>query len=115
MGSIILRTLDRGEVTIGEPEWCLGHEGERVGYLADITHNGPATVLEFDGVELLSARISWAPFAKLQPEPYPVASVDELGSLEPGRLRELAAATALYAGDLYRLANEAERLRGYRS
>lgn len=112
-GRVVLRTVDKGEVTVGEPDWCLGHEGEPVGYFADVTHNGPVTALEFDGVELLAARLSWAPFGELEPEPYPVASVDELGSLEPVRLRELAAKTALYAGELYRLANQAERLRGY--
>jgi hypothetical protein len=110
---IIIRTLDKGEVTIGEPDWCLGHEGEPVGYFADVTHHGPPVVLEFDGEQLLAARISWGPFAELRPEPYPVVDVEELHSLDPEQLRELAAKVASYAGDLYRLAVDAERLRGY--
>jgi hypothetical protein len=61
------------------------------------------------------ARLSWGPFSELQRQPHPVVDVDELPhGLDPQETRELAARVGLYAGELYRLANEADRLRGYR-
>lgn len=110
-GTVTLLTEDRGEVTVPEPEWCVGHEGDSVGHYSDLGHTGPPVVLEFDGRRLLAARLSWGPSS----EPHPVVDVDELpAGLDPQETRELAARTGLYAGELYRLANEADRLRGYR-
>ncbi|MGW9024790.1 DUF6907 domain-containing protein [Streptomyces sp. NPDC055722] len=114
--TILIRTVDAGLVEVEEPAWCLG-EHEQGGYRADITHYGAPVAAEVEtgrgAVEFLEARISWAPFAELQPEPQPVAAVDVdgLGSLSPAQLREVAAELALYAGRLYRLSNELDRLR----
>lgn len=112
-GTVTLATLDRGPVTVAEPSWCLGHEGDSVGYRRDVTHRGewrPFTVeVRGERVELLQAGLSWAPFA----EPHPVVdtNVDGLSGLDADALRELAAGWGLLAGDLYRLANELHRAR----
>jgi hypothetical protein len=114
-GTVTLQTVDRGEVSVPEPEWCVGHEGDPVSHFTDISHTGRPVPLEFDGNQLMVARLSWGPFSELRPEPFPVVDVDELPrGLDPQETRELAARTGLYAGELYRLANEADRLRGYR-
>ncbi|MDX3507345.1 hypothetical protein PV755_00150 [Streptomyces caniscabiei] len=78
-GTVTLQTLDAGEVTVPEPAWCTGHEGETVGHLADITHNGPHTTVtarteQYGTVDILDARISHAPHARQQPERHPVVS-----------------------------------------
>jgi hypothetical protein len=114
-GTVTLTTLDHGEITIPEPDWCTGHDGEQIVQRVDVTHVGRtvAAELELDGgtVEFLPARISWGPFAELQPEPYPLADVDDFPGMDPAQLRELAAEVALHAGRLYRLSNQLDRLR----
>lgn len=114
-GTVTLQTLDHGEITIPEPRWCTGHDGEQIVQRVDVTHVGRtvAAELETDGgtVEFLPARISWGPFAELRPEPYPLADVDGFPGLDASQLRELAAEVGLHAGRLYRLSNELDRLR----
>ncbi|MGW0632431.1 DUF6907 domain-containing protein [Streptomyces sp. NPDC002758] len=117
--TVTLQTIDHGEITIPEPDWCLGHDGEPVGYRSDVVHKGPivAASVETDRgpVEFLKARISWGPFGELQPEPFPVADVEEFPPMSPAQLRELAAEVGLHVGRLYRLSNELDRLRRYGS
>ncbi|MDX3582005.1 DUF6907 domain-containing protein [Streptomyces europaeiscabiei] len=114
-GTVALQTLDRGEVVVDEPAWCVGHDGEPVGHRADITHNGASMAgeLEVDGdtVEFLRVRISHAPLAELQPELRPVADVEGFPALDAEQLRELAAKVGAHAGRLYSKANELDRLR----
>jgi len=110
-GSVTLTTLDHGEITIAEPEWCTGHDGEQIVQRVDVTHVGATTAGEYAGVEFLPARISWGPFAELRPEPYPLADVDEFPGMDPAQLRELAAEVGLHAGRLYSKANELDRIR----
>ncbi|MEV7994936.1 hypothetical protein AB0O67_24390 [Streptomyces sp. NPDC086077] len=114
---VSLKTLDSGTVTVREPVWCLGHEGDPVVHLADVTHNGEWTSATVDTargpVEFLRARLSWAPFGELQPEPYPVVEVVDVGDLNPEQLRALAAEAAVHAGRLYSLANQLDRLWRY--
>lgn len=110
-GTVTLQTLDAGEITIDEPVWCTGHDGEQVVQRVDVTHVGTATAGEFAGVEFLPARISWGPFAELRPEPYPLADVDEFPGMEPDELRQLATEVGTHAGRLYTKANELDRIR----
>lgn len=110
-GTVTLQTLDAGEITIDEPVWCTGHDGEQIVQRVDVTHVGSATAGEFAGVEFLPARISWGPFAELRPEPYPLADVDEFPGMEPDELRQLAAEVGTHAGRLYTKANELDRIR----
>ncbi|WP_367324793.1 hypothetical protein [Streptomyces sp. HUAS ZL42] len=109
-GTVQLLTLDHGEILVDEPAWCVGHDGEQVVQRADIVHKGRPIAAEHEGVEFLKARISWGPFGELQPEPYPVADVEEFHAMDGAQLRELAAETALHAGRLYTLANQLDRL-----
>ncbi|WP_405580643.1 DUF6907 domain-containing protein [Streptomyces sp. NBC_01092] len=114
-GTVTLQTLDHGEITIDEPHWCVGHDGEQIVQRVDVTHVGRTVAAEVEtdagAVEFLPARISWGPFAELRPEPYPLADVEDFPAMDPAQLRELAAETALHAGRLYRLSNELDRLR----
>ncbi|WP_406199232.1 hypothetical protein OG331_22985 [Streptomyces sp. NBC_01017] len=114
-GTVTLQTLDHGEITIDEPRWCTGHDGEQIVQRVDVTHVGRKVAAEVEtdagAVEFLPACISWGPFAELRPEPYPLADVDDFPAMDPAQLRELAAETALHAGRLYRLSNELDRLR----
>lgn len=115
-GSVTLATLDHGLVEVEEPDWCVGHAGQPVGYRADITHNGRPVAAEVEtarGTEqLLEGRLSWAPFAELAPEPYPVVDLADLPPMTGAELREVAAELGLFVGRLYRLSNHADRLRG---
>lgn len=114
-GMVTLQTLDAGEITVSEPRWCVGHGGELVGHRADVTHNGEwlaAEVASEEGpVEFLRARISWAPFGELQPEPLPVADVEDFPAMDAEELRGLAAEVGRHSGRLYAKANELDRLR----
>ncbi|WPO69943.1 DUF6907 domain-containing protein [Streptomyces sp. KN37] len=118
-GTVLLQTVDRGEVRVDEPSWCTGHDGEAVGYLADLTHNGPVIVArvetECHGVlEFLKTHLSWSPFAELHPEPYPVVAI-EVGDghdFDPAGVRKVAKALRSHASRLDRFADDSERLRG---
>ncbi|MEU6768632.1 hypothetical protein ABZ916_39745 [Streptomyces sp. NPDC046853] len=117
-GMVTLQTLDHGAVTVVEPSWCTGHEGEPVGHRADITHNGPVVVARVETechgtVEFLQTHLSWAPFAELRPEPYPVVAV-EVGNghdFGPEGVRRVAKALLGHAGRLHRFADDLESLR----
>ncbi|MFF9861103.1 DUF6907 domain-containing protein [Streptomyces tendae] len=114
-GTVTLQTLDSGEVTIREPAWCIGHDGEEILHLRDVSHEGPAVAAEFTTArgteEILPAQLSWGPFGELQAEPQPVVSVAGMPSMGPAELRDLAAEVALHAGRLYSLANQLDRIR----
>lgn len=109
--TVTVETVDHGEITIGEPSWCVGHDDEPIGYRADVTHKSLWITGEFEGIEFLPACISWAPFSELQPQPDPVADVYEFPAMDPEKLRALAAVVGAYAGQLYSLANQLDRLR----
>ena len=110
-GTVTLQTLDHGEITIPEPTWCQGHDGEQVVQRVDVTHVGPTVAGEYAGVEFLPACISWGPFAEQRPEPYPLADVADFPGMNPDELRELASETGLHAGRIYSKANELDRIR----
>lgn len=79
-GTVTLDTFDEGVVTVPEPGWCIGHAWQPNPHRADITHNSTrvkaaATTDELGRVQLLHAYISHAPYAVVQPEPFPVVSV----------------------------------------
>jgi hypothetical protein len=118
-GKVTLQTLDRGEVTVPEPAWCTGHEGETVGHLADITHDGhPTTVTarteQYGAVDILEARISHAPHARQQPEPHAVVStrIDVELDLTVEDAKPVAHALHVAGLRLARLAADARHLRG---
>jgi hypothetical protein len=118
-GTVILDTLDGGEIITAEPTWCTGHDGEPVVHLVDITHDGPpvkasANTRQHGTVDVLDAHISHAPYAQAQPEPDPVISVrvDIDNTFTAGDSRHVARALQVAGLRLDRLAAETSRLRG---
>ncbi|HEY9414231.1 MAG TPA: hypothetical protein VIQ30_05695 [Pseudonocardia sp.] len=117
-GTVTLATVDRGEVTVDEPAWCTGHDDETVGHFADITHNGPDIVApivtaKYGPSQIMTARISHAPHAEAQPEPFPLLAfeLDGHGDLDPADGHELARALRLAAARVDRLAVNLNRIR----
>ncbi|GAB3169881.1 DUF6907 domain-containing protein [Streptomyces incanus] len=120
-GVVILLTLDRGEVVVPEPAWCRGHDDDLVGHLADVTHNGPAVradavTAQYGPLQVMEARISWAPHGQVQPEPAPLLAirvdVEVTVAVEDGR--HLAQALRAAAVRIDRTLDEVARLRGDR-
>lgn len=84
-GTVTLQTTDRGEITITEPAWCAGHEGDLVGTLAEISHDGHAITSTVDtplqGPEtFMQAQITHAPYLEQQPEPHPLVYVEAMAA-----------------------------------
>ncbi|MER6351268.1 hypothetical protein ABT186_05300 [Streptomyces sp. NPDC001634] len=120
--TVLIRTVDHGEITIPEPRYCTGHAWQPDPYLADITHNSvPVKASAVTGhhgeLDLMVARISHAPYAVLQPEPHPVVSVamDVHHDFAVEDVAQVARGLRLAARRLEALAVEALRLRGDRS
>lgn len=116
-GTVTLTTTDRGEVTIPEPTWCKGHQGELVGRLSEVSHDGPeilAVVETADAgeVPLMRANLTHAPFLEIQPEPHPVVYVEalEAASFDAEGLRQVAATGRAYLGQLEALAVQLDAL-----
>lgn len=117
-GTVTLQTLDHGEVTVPEPAWCTGHDGDTVGRLADITHDGVhvhagASTVEHGYVDIMDACISQAPFGK-HPEKNPLLSlhIDLDLDATPESARRVAQGLRVASLRIDRIADEAERLRG---
>jgi hypothetical protein len=118
-GTVTLDTVDRGDVTVPEPAWCIGHSWQPNPHRADITHNSTrvkaaATTDDAGRVHLLKAYISHAPYLELQPEPHPIVSValectDDFAAED---IPQLAEGLRSAARVLENVAAEAIRLRG---
>ncbi|WP_406100823.1 DUF6907 domain-containing protein [Streptomyces canus] len=121
-GTVTLATVDRGEVTVDEPVWCVGHDGEPVGHFTDITHDGPhitaaVEALEYSPVPLLRANVTHAPNLEQSPEPHPVAYVEglEAASFDAAGLRALADEGRAWLARIEAMADELEDLAGDQS
>lgn len=118
-GTVTLDTVDRGEVTVPEPAWCIGHAWQPHPYRADITHNSitvkaAATTDRHGRIPLLQAYISHAPHLADQSEPHPVVSV-QLECIEDfaaGDIPQLIEGLRSAERVLANVAAEAIRLRG---
>jgi hypothetical protein len=118
-GAVTLQTLDHGEVTVPEPAWCIGHDDEYVSYLADLTHSSahttaPIVTAKYGPSTIMTAYISHAPHAQVQPEPNPLLSflLDAHGDLDPADGHNLARALRIAATRIERLATDLAHLRG---
>ncbi|MER5209416.1 hypothetical protein ABT063_02150 [Streptomyces sp. NPDC002838] len=118
-GTVTLQTIDHGEIVTAEPAWCTGHDDDTVGYLADITHNGPpitatAVTASHGEVEVMHGYISHAPHAVKQPEPHPVlyVALDLHASFDPEDGRHLTHALRIASTRLDRTLDDLTRLRG---
>jgi hypothetical protein len=119
--TVVLQTIDHGEVTVPEPAWCIGHDDDLVEYLADITHDGPvitadATTTRYGRERIMEARISQAPHGEIRPEPLPLLhvhlDVDATVATEDGRNLTRALRAAAARND--RALDELAHLRGER-
>lgn len=113
-GTVTLQTTDRGEVTVPEPAWCTGHEGELVGSLSEVTHYGPEVTAAVDGLPLMRANLTHAPYLEIEPEPHPLVLVEalEAASFDGDELRDLVAAGRAYLDQLEGLAGQLDELAG---
>ncbi|MGV9337870.1 DUF6907 domain-containing protein [Streptomyces sp. NPDC003688] len=62
--TVTLVTVDHGDVTLPEPDWCAGHESYVPGHRCDILHVSRDTVLAAGGWRLGHAEIAQAPCAE---------------------------------------------------
>ncbi|QIY72031.1 hypothetical protein HEP84_25670 [Streptomyces sp. RLB1-33] len=69
--TVTLETLDRGLITVPEPGWCKGHEGEPPQRYTDLTHNS----VTVRAAGMLEAHLSQAPYLGVEPEPHPIVAV----------------------------------------
>ncbi|MEU0038470.1 hypothetical protein [Streptomyces sp. NPDC006333] len=108
--TVTLETLDRGTVTIPEPGWCRGHEGEPPQRYTDLTHNSVTA----RAAGILTVHLSQAPYLVGSPEPHPIVSVqlDYNGDLHAEDVPQLFEAFRSVERVLTFVAAEAIRLRG---
>ncbi|MCT9078816.1 DUF6907 domain-containing protein [Streptomyces fulvoviolaceus] len=111
-GTVTLQTLDRGEVTVPEPAWCKGHEGELVGPLSQVTHDGSDITADVDGLPLVRANLTHAPYLELEPEPHPLVYVEglEAASFDADGLRQVVAEGRAFLDRLEALAGQLDAL-----
>lgn len=105
--TVTLHTLDAGRVTLPEPSWCTGHDGQQPEYRADLNHTGPEHQLAFGDVPLWEAMLSQHPCGRgpRQTGLY-VAQLGYARTLDPAGLDALAAALVEHAGALRHLARD---------
>ncbi|MFC8201359.1 DUF6907 domain-containing protein [Streptomyces sp. NPDC057298] len=109
--TIVLPTLDHGEVTLTCPAWCAGHPDHRPDtHRADILHAGPDIALTFHGEHIGDASLVQAPFSELTSRG-PEISVSLLGqTLDPAGVYDLAAALDRHSDQLRNLADQLSAL-----
>ncbi|TXS30743.1 hypothetical protein EAO71_20330 [Streptomyces sp. ms191] len=108
MRTVTLPTTDHGDVTVPEPRWCTGHAVHRVGDRTGINHTGPEHRFAFGDSVLMIAMLSQYPCAEHASRDTGVY-VEQTGyaaTLDPTRLRHLAAALTVHAMHLRTLAEQ---------
>ncbi|WP_420035060.1 DUF6907 domain-containing protein [Streptomyces sp. cg28] len=116
--TVTLPISGRGDVTISEPSWCIGHahHDPHTEY-ADVIHSGPDKALTFRHAELLSAMLVASPHATVTSPglggPTPGVHVWPLSeTLDPAGVDALARALVEYACDLRMLARQLSAILG---
>ena len=109
--TVTLPTLDHGIVTLPEPAWCTGHADHRPEYRVDLTHFGPEHSFAFEGEQLLIAKLAQAPFVEDEATGLLVEQTGYAATLDPTRLRMLAAALTVHAVHLRTLAEQLAAIR----
>lgn len=61
--TVTLATLDHGDVTLPEPNWCAGHTGHLPVHRVDLHHAGTEHHLSHRGVSLWTACLVQYPYA----------------------------------------------------
>jgi hypothetical protein len=113
---LTLDTVDHRVIQVDEPDWCVGHGWQlyRGVYRNDITHYSVKAKCHVDTESqgrwpVLTAQVSWAPFA----EPVPIVSIemDVIGDFAAEDTFQVARGLRIAASRLERVASEAIRLR----
>ncbi|MEV5182894.1 hypothetical protein AB0K88_24350 [Streptomyces werraensis] len=104
--TVTLPTIDHGDVTLTEPDWCVGHGDHLPEHRSDLGHAGEDVTLKFRGQPLADACLVQSPFAEATARDVQV-SVSLLGqSLDARGVYELAADLDAYADRLRALADQ---------
>lgn len=111
-GTVTLDTLDHGRITIDEPAWCRGHEGELVGPRSEVSHEGPEIAAAVAEVPLMRANLTHAPLLEIEQEPHPLVYVEalEAASYDADGLRELVATGRAFLDQLEAMAGQLDAL-----
>ncbi|MFE7947390.1 DUF6907 domain-containing protein [Streptomyces sp. NPDC057426] len=112
-GIVTLETRDYGSVSLPEPPWCTGHAATQE-YRADIAHSGPEHHFAFEDDDMLVAALRQYPFSSKGSSATGLY-VEQTGyarTLDPSRLRMLAAALTVHAMHLRTLADELAAIHG---
>ncbi|MGW3646674.1 DUF6907 domain-containing protein [Streptomyces sp. NPDC000878] len=112
--TVTVPTLDHGEITIPEPAWCAGHEGQPAGCRSDFLHRSPARAFAFRGKQLGAAGLVQGPFAEHASRltEAHLTLIIEGVTLNPVGLYDLAGALDRYTDRLRDLADELHALLG---
>lgn len=115
---VTVRLVDGGEVTVPEPDWCLGHR-EAAASLPDLVHDGREIGLRVrtrrGEVRVLQAALAAYPFATDPARRGPLGTVllgDQWFEMGPAELVGLAEGLTGYAGQLRAMAGKLRQLAG---
>ncbi|MET9129788.1 MULTISPECIES: DUF6907 domain-containing protein [Streptomyces] len=108
--TVVLATLDHGDVILPEPAWCVGHADHRPdSYRVDLCHTGSEHQLTHDGELLWTASLGQAPCAS-RPQGRTlgvyVAQDGYARTLDPVGLYDLASTLDAHADHLRELADQ---------
>ncbi|WP_419994780.1 DUF6907 domain-containing protein [Streptomyces boninensis] len=112
--TVTVQTLDRGDVTLTCPDWCVSDDHGAGGYAADLAHEGAEhglTVATYLGPQtVLSCSLEKRPFADKPPGTATVMSVDLGGDWVAHDAEELDLLSAALIGYGFRLRAQSRRL-----
>jgi hypothetical protein len=116
--TVQVNVLVTKSLEIDEPDWCVGHRGDRAQFMPDLTHNGPEVSARVDTrrgtAEFLTAYISHTPHAMLAPEPLPVLAIEVGGdtvNCDPDEVRTFTNLVRAHCDVLDVMALELQRVR----
>ncbi|MFD8453906.1 DUF6907 domain-containing protein [Streptomyces coelicoflavus] len=115
--TVVLETIDHGQVEVECPDWCIGH-GWQVGAgigRNDIVHKSvtvkaASDTYSYGYVSLLRVWMAWAPFVELVPRVS--VEVDVQGDYEAEEIGHLAGALRTAANRMEAVAEHAIQIRG---
>ncbi|MCI3272131.1 DUF6907 domain-containing protein [Streptomyces cylindrosporus] len=87
-----VKVLVTKSLKIDEPDWCVGHAGDRAEFKVDITHYGPEHSIEINGITTCRAMLAQSPYSETS-SPAPVLYVEDgdiTGSYTPDEVEQLA-------------------------
>ncbi|MFI1726888.1 DUF6907 domain-containing protein [Streptomyces sp. NPDC020489] len=113
--TVTLSTLDHGDVTIPEPDWCAGHADYVPVHRVDLEHAGVQHRLTHDGQLLGYAYLFQDVFAERSPRDIGVSvvlSYEPRGGFTPAGLYDFAASLDTAADRLRYLADQLATILG---